>query len=191
MHLRIKATLILRPLLGTAAMRHLCHWLVLLTPVLFPSLAHAELLTFRSEVTQNEFTANIGGDLSFPKGSGPFPVVILLHPCGGLDAVALTTLRAHSRELLSNGFATLILDSYGPRNLMGGKACGGLGLARAFFYAGARALLVAHWPVDSDVAVKLMTTTFAAIAKNPGLNTAEALRLAMLATMDDRSNPVG
>jgi dienelactone hydrolase len=108
-------------------MRHLCHWLVLLTPALFPSLAHAELLTFRSEVMQNEFTANIGGDLSFPKGSGPFPVVILLHPCGGLDAVALTTLRAHSRELLSNGFATLILDSYGPRNLMGGKACGGLG----------------------------------------------------------------
>jgi dienelactone hydrolase len=108
-------------------MRHLCHRLVLLTAVLHPAHAHAESLTFRSEVTANEFTATIGGDLSLPKGKGPFPVVILLHPCGGLDEVALTTLRAHSRELLSNGFATLILDSYGPRNLMGGKACGGLG----------------------------------------------------------------
>jgi hypothetical protein len=66
-------------------MRNLCHWLVLLTPVLFPANAHAELLTFRSEVTTNEFTATIGGDLSLPKGKGPFPVVILLHPCGGLD----------------------------------------------------------------------------------------------------------
>jgi CHAT domain-containing protein len=63
------------------------------------------------------------------------------------------------------------------------------GLARAFFYAGARALLVSHWPVDSEVAVKLMTTMFATIAKNPGLTTAEALRQATLAMMDDRTNP--
>ena len=35
------------------------------------------------------------------------------------------------------------------------------GLARAFFYAGARALLVSHWPVQSAAAVKLTTRTFA------------------------------
>jgi CHAT domain-containing protein len=35
------------------------------------------------------------------------------------------------------------------------------GLARAFFYAGARALLVSHWPVNSDAAVKLTTKAFA------------------------------
>jgi CHAT domain-containing protein len=63
------------------------------------------------------------------------------------------------------------------------------GLARAFFYAGARALLVSHWAVESETTVKLMTTIFAAIAKNPKLNSAEALRQAMLATMDDRTNP--
>jgi CHAT domain-containing protein len=63
------------------------------------------------------------------------------------------------------------------------------GLARAFFYAGARALLVSHWPVESDTTVKLMTTVFAAIAKDPKLTTSEALRQAMLATMDDRTNP--
>ena len=60
---------------------------------------------------------------------------------------------------------------------------------RAFFYAGARALLVSHWPVDSDPAVKLMTMMFAAIAQNLKLTTAEALRQAMLATMEDRANP--
>ena len=63
------------------------------------------------------------------------------------------------------------------------------GLARAFFYAGAHALLVSHWPVELEPAVKLMTTIFAAIAENPKLTTAEALRQAMLATMDDRTNP--
>lgn len=73
-------------------MRNLRHWLVLLIAVLLPAHAHAESLTFRSEVTANEFTATIGGNLSLPKGKGPFPVVILLHPCGGLDEVVLTTL---------------------------------------------------------------------------------------------------
>jgi CHAT domain-containing protein len=33
------------------------------------------------------------------------------------------------------------------------------GTARAFFYAGARALLVSHWEVGSDAAVKLITKT--------------------------------
>ena len=103
-------------------MRNLCHWLVLLTAVLLPAHAHAELLTFRSEAIPADLTATIGGDLSLPKGKGPFPVVILLHPCGGLEVV-LTTLQAHSRELLRSGFATLILDSYGSRNLTGGKMC--------------------------------------------------------------------
>jgi CHAT domain-containing protein len=63
------------------------------------------------------------------------------------------------------------------------------GLARAFFYAGARSLLVSHWPVESDPAVKLMTTTFDAIAKNSKLTTAEALRQGMITVMEDRANP--
>ena len=53
----------------------------------------------------------------------------------------------------------------------------------------ARSLVVSHWPVDSDPAVKLMTTMFAAIAKDSKLTTAEALRQAMLATMNDSTNP--
>jgi CHAT domain-containing protein len=63
------------------------------------------------------------------------------------------------------------------------------GLARAFFYAGARALLVSHWAVESEPAVKLMTTMFADIAKNPKLTTAEALQQGMIAVMEDRANP--
>jgi hypothetical protein len=104
-------------------MRHLSHRVLL--PVLFlcAADAQAEVVTFRSEAQPANLTATIGGVLAFPNGSGPFPVVILLHPCGGLDPIGLATLRAHAKELSNVGFATYILDSYGPRNLSKGKAC--------------------------------------------------------------------
>jgi CHAT domain-containing protein/Flp pilus assembly protein TadD len=53
------------------------------------------------------------------------------------------------------------------------------GLARAFFYAGARAMLVSHWAVDSEATVKLITAAFAKLKADPKLNRAEAVRLAM------------
>jgi len=62
------------------------------------------------------------------------------------------------------------------------------GLARAFFYAGARALLVSHWAVDSAAATRLTTTTFDIIARDPKLGRSEALRRAMLDFMNDKSN---
>ncbi len=63
------------------------------------------------------------------------------------------------------------------------------GLARAFFYAGARSLLVSHWPVESEAAVKLTTGAFAELAKNPQIGRAEALRRSMLARIADPSSP--
>lgn len=61
----------------------------------------------------------------------------------------------------------------------GGEALSGL--ARAFFYAGARALMVSHWPVNSDAAVSLVTTAVGEIARDPSVDRAEALRRAMVA----------
>src|SRR5262249_56426257 len=60
-----------------------------------------------------------------------------------------------------------------------GDAEGLCGLARAFFYAKARALLVSHWPVNSDAAVKLTARAFAELAANPQIGRAEALRRSM------------
>lgn len=54
------------------------------------------------------------------------------------------------------------------------------GLGRAFFYAGARALLVTHWPVETASARKLTTDLFRRQAEQPNLSRAEALREAML-----------
>ena len=63
------------------------------------------------------------------------------------------------------------------------------GLARSFFYAGARALLVSHWSVDSEAATRLAISTFDRLKSDPKLGRAEALRQAMLAYLDDASSP--
>jgi CHAT domain-containing protein len=63
------------------------------------------------------------------------------------------------------------------------------GLARAFFYAGARSLIVSNWAVDSKSAVALMTGLFDALKQNPHLSHAEGLRLSMLHMIDMSSNP--
>jgi CHAT domain-containing protein len=63
------------------------------------------------------------------------------------------------------------------------------GLARSFFYAGARALLVTHWAVDSAAATRLTTSTFDLLKADPNLGRAEALRRAMLAYLNDTSSP--
>lgn len=58
------------------------------------------------------------------------------------------------------------------------------GLARAFIYAQARALLVSHWEVDSVATVKLINATMRAIAQDRTVGRAEALRRAMLSLID-------
>ena len=54
------------------------------------------------------------------------------------------------------------------------------GLARAFFYAGARALLLSNWPVETVSAKKLTTDIFRRQADQPDLSRAQALRRSMV-----------
>ena len=63
------------------------------------------------------------------------------------------------------------------------------GLARAFFYAGTRALLVSHWAVLSDATVKLTTKMLSESTSDPKLPRSEAHRRAMLALAADAENP--
>jgi CHAT domain-containing protein/tetratricopeptide (TPR) repeat protein len=58
------------------------------------------------------------------------------------------------------------------------------GLARAFFYAGARSLLVSHWEVASESTVKLITRAFAELKTDPNIGRADALRRSMLSMID-------
>jgi len=62
------------------------------------------------------------------------------------------------------------------------------GLARAFFYAGARSLLVSHWEVDDKVTSDLMTRLFLLMKENPKLSHGEALQQSMLAIIDSATS---
>lgn len=64
----------------------------------------------------------------------------------------------------------------------GGEALSGL--ARSFFYAQARALLVSHWEVNSIATVKLITSAVSSMSKDKSIGRAKALQSAMLNLID-------
>jgi len=69
-----------------------------------------------------------------------------------------------------------------------GKGGQGLsGLARAFFYAGSRTLLVSHWPVASQATTTLTEAMFKAANDNPAAGKAAALQSAMLSLADNEN----
>ena len=74
------------------------------------------------------------------------------------------------------------------RNTAGGEtknAEASSGLAKAFFYAGARSLLVSHWYVDSHATLALITKAFDALKRDPQIGRAEALRQAMVSLLNE------
>ncbi|MGE3874181.1 MAG: tetratricopeptide repeat protein [Parvibaculaceae bacterium] len=91
---------------------------------------------------------------------------------GLLTASEVTTLKLDADWVILSACNTASGDG-------GGEALSGL--AKAFFYAGARSMLVSHWPVNSDAAVSLVTGAVNAIAGDASIDRAEALRRAMLA----------
>lgn len=63
------------------------------------------------------------------------------------------------------------------------------GMAKAFFYAGARSLLVSHWPVASEATVPLTTNMLKEYDTNPNLGKAHAQQKAMLELMNTKDHP--
>lgn len=113
----------------------------------------------------------------------------------GDAALVLTPPRAASADddglLTAAEIALLRLDAdlviLSACNTAAGSGEGGeglSGLASGFFLAGARSLLVSHWPVWSDAATRLTEAMLAEAARSPGLPRAEALRRAMLSLAD-------
>ena len=83
---------------------------------------------------------------------------------------------------LNAGWVILSACNTGAADGAGSEAISGLG--RAFFYAGAKSLLVTHWPVETTSAKALTTKIFEVQAKFPAISRSTALRRARLAVMD-------
>lgn len=73
----------------------------------------------------------------------------------------------------------------------GGSSQGLSGLARAFFYAGARNLLASYWPVNDEVAARLTVRTIALRQADGELSRASAFQQAMREVRDDPGNDTG
>jgi CHAT domain-containing protein/tetratricopeptide (TPR) repeat protein len=83
----------------------------------------------------------------------------------------------------------VILSACNTASGDGSEGAPGLsGLARAFFYAGARNLLVSHWPVRDDVASLITVETIRLERADPTLSRAEALQKAMRAIRNNASH---
>jgi len=69
----------------------------------------------------------------------------------------------------------------------GGEGAGALsGLARAFFQAGARSLLVSHWPVRDDLSATLTVKALTSRRADPSLSPAEAFQRAQREIRSER-----
>lgn len=91
---------------------------------------------------------------------------------GYLAASEVATLRLNADWVILSACNTAAGD--------GSEGAQGLsGLARAFFYAGARNLLASHWPVNDDVAAEVTVRTIELERDNETLTRAQAFQQAM------------
>ncbi|MEY3981922.1 MAG: hypothetical protein RLZZ281_791, partial [Pseudomonadota bacterium] len=93
---------------------------------------------------------------------------------------ALLTLEDILRLKLDADWVVLSACNTGAAEGLGGEAASGLG--RGFFYAGSRALLLTHWPVESESAKRLVVEIFSRYSKNT--SRAQAVREASQTLID-------
>jgi dienelactone hydrolase len=89
-------------------------WSVLIFSIwiLGSSVFGAEDVSFKG--TQKKVSGDfvtLTGKLTKPQGEGPFPAVVLLHGCGGVNKF----INSWADKLASLGYVALVLDSFGPR----------------------------------------------------------------------------
>lgn len=97
---------------------------------------------------------------------------------GYLAASEITALNLNAEWVILSACNTATSDGDGTSGLSG--------LARAFFYAGARNILATHWYVDDTATAQLTVRTIALQRSDLGLSRAEALQQAM---REIRENP--
>jgi CHAT domain-containing protein len=99
---------------------------------------------------------------------------------GLLQASEVSELKLNADWVVLSACNTAASDGVGAEALSG--------LARAFFYAGARSLMVSHWDVLDDETVQLMSDLFRISSQNKSLSHGEALRQAQLNMLNHAKN---
>jgi CHAT domain-containing protein len=132
------------------------------------------------------------GLLASETGADGEPGLVFTPPAAGMqsdtDDGLLTASEAAQLRLAAD---IVVLSACNTASSNGSAEAEGLsGLAQSFFYAGARSLLVSHWPLDDEAGADVVTHLFSDIEKNPGSPSA-AVRKAVLAlrSNEETSSP--
>jgi CHAT domain-containing protein/tetratricopeptide (TPR) repeat protein len=113
------------------------------------------------------------------------PAIVTSDPPGAVDATGalLSASELVGLDLDADLVILSACNSGGPGGTTAGESLSGL--ARAFFYAGARSLLVTHWSVNDQVAAFLVADTLRRMKENGSLGVAGSVRDAQLAMLAD------
>ena len=108
------------------------------------------------------------------------PAIITSAPAGATDASGafLTASKVTGLDLDADLVVLSACNSGGPGGGTAGESLSGL--ARSFFYAGARALMVTHWSVNDQTSAFLVADTLRRLHQGDTSGAAEALRGAEL-----------
>ena len=112
------------------------------------------------------------------------PAIVTSVPANATDAsgALLTASEVTGLDLDADMVILSACNSGGPGGGTAGESLSGL--ARSFFYAGARALVVTHWSVNDQTAAYLVADMLRRVGENHGVGAAEALRGAELGMID-------
>jgi len=108
------------------------------------------------------------------------PLVVSDFEDGFLTTTEISKLKLNADWVILSACNTAAADELGAEGLSG--------LARSFFYAGARSILASHWQVSDKATAQLTTQTILFKKADPNLSKAEALRLSMASLINDVSN---
>ena len=106
----------------------------------------ARLARERGEDPRRRPVDILDGYLFKPAGDGPFPALVLMHPCAGLPASFKSgeTGGSWAERLLSWAYVVLVVDSFTTRGLA--EACGGQGAPQRIADAHGALLFLARQP---------------------------------------------
>ncbi len=112
------------------------------------------------------------------------PAIVGSDPPGATDAskALLTASQVAGMDLDADTVILSACNTGGPNGAAGESLSG---LARSFFYAGARSLLVAHWAVNDRYAAYLVALTLSKARGAPGPSFAAALAAAQRQILDE------
>ncbi len=112
------------------------------------------------------------------------PAIVTSTPSGAQDAkgALLTASEVAGLKLDADAVILSACNSGGPGGTTAGESLAGL--ARSFFYAGARSLLVTHWEVDDSTATYLVSKTLLTLQTDKAEGLANALHTAQIAYLD-------